>query len=467
MKFSIYSRNMFAVLSGDVASKALGFIVTAYLARKLGDSGFGIIHIAMAGLSYAMLISTSGLSLYGTRETARSLSADTAFIPRIVSLRLVLSLITMTGLLSYAYLFQENESVRKLTYIFSLFLIPNALLLDWYFQGIHRMDVVAAGRIAQMACYLLLIYLTVKQLDDIIWVGYAWVTGGMLNVFLLGWHFFNTQQDYSFRIDIQKWYPILKLSIPLGLATILSQLIVQLPFFYLDHHNLTNIAGQYGVAFRLMMALLVFDRIFYTVFYPAISKISGHSIDKLSEIVNRVLKLVTVSAILLTLCAVVLAPAIINIIFGKGYFTAVTYFQLLCFFFLGSFINSVVGFTLAGRGKTRQYYQAYTFAFISTLLLSVILTQLFGFTGMIVALSVYQLIALLVGSIYLSSDINIPWFRTLILPLIASILMIIFLITTTTTGIWIFLYTILFLFVLLIICNFTKSDFLFLKRILF
>jgi O-antigen/teichoic acid export membrane protein len=467
MKFSIYSKNMFAVLGGDVASKVLGFLVAAYLARTLGDSGFGMIHIAMAGLSYAMLISTNGLSLYGTRETARSHSKNRAFISHIVSLRLVLSLIAMGGLVVYAQIFQENELVRRLTVIFSLFLIPNALLLDWYFQGLHRMEVVAAGRVAQMTCYLLLILLTVEQVDDVLWVGRAWVIGGTLNALLLGWYFMRSRRTIPFTIDYRKWLHILRLAMPLGLATILSQLIVQLPFFYLDHQNLTNIAGQYGVAFRLMMALLVFDRIFYTVFYPAISKISGHPTEKFSEIVNRILKLVTVSAILLTLFAIVLAPTAINLIFGTTYSSAVMYFRLLCFFFLGSFVNSVVGFTLAGRGKIRQYYQAYAIAFIVSLVLAVLLTGWIGFIGMILALSIYQMIALLVGSVFLSRDISIRWFRSLILPLTAGVLMIVFLITAVETDIWNFLYILLFFIALLVISNVTKADFVFLKRILF
>ena len=467
MKFSVYSKYMFAVLGGDVASKVLGFLVAAYLARKLGDSGFGMIHIAMAGLSYAMLTSTNGLSLYGTRETARAQPENRAFISQIVSLRLVLSLIAMAGLIVYAQMFQENELVRKLTVVFSLCLIPNALLLDWYFQGSHRMEVVAAGRIVQMTCYLLLILLTVEHVDDVLWVGRAWVIGGTLNAVMLGWYFLRTQPTISFNIDFRNWYRILRLAMPLGLATILSQLIVQLPFFYLDHQNLTNIAGQYGVAFRLMMALLVFDRIFYTVFYPAISKISGHPTEKFSEIVNRVLKLVTVSAILLTIFAIVLAPLAITIIFGSAYSSAVKYFQLLCFFFLGSFVNSVVGFTLAGRGKIRQYYQAYTVAFIVSLVLAVLLSRLIGFNGMIIALSIYQIIALLVGSVFLSRDISIRWFRTLILPLSAGIMMSLFLIVAAKTTFWNFLYIALFLIALLILSNITKADLRFLKRILF
>jgi O-antigen/teichoic acid export membrane protein len=143
------------------------------------------------------------------------------------------------------------------------------------------------------------------------------------------------------------------------------------------------------------------------------------------------------------------------------------YFRLLCFFFLGSFVNSVVGFTLAGRGKIRQYYQAYAIAFIVSLVLAVLLTGWIGFIGMILALSIYQMIALLVGSVFLSRDISIRWFRSLILPLTAGVLMIVFLITAVETDIWNFLYILLFFIALLVISNVTKADFVFLKRILF
>lgn len=467
MKISLHSKNMLAIFGGDSLAKVLGFLVTAYLARTLGDVAFGSIHIAMAALSYAIIVSTGGIPLFGTREIARSTQNLSRFTGELLTTRLLLSLIAMAALMAYAFFLQTDPSIRKLTLIFSLFLLPNGAFLDWYFQGKSQMGTVATGRTLQMIVYLLLVILLVSASDDVVWVAWAWVAGAAVNMLWLGWRFFRNGFAISPPSSATALTGIWRSSLPLGLATILSQLVLQLPFFYLDRLNKPGIAGQYGAAFRLMLALLVIDRIFYTVFYPAISRISDKTDGEISEVVEHTLRIVTFFAVAIATLAALSSSLIIPIIYSSEYSPAIPLFQLLCLFFLGSFVNSVVGFTLAGTGNQRAYSQSYGIAFVICMLTGVWLTYWQGINGMILALGGYQLVALLASSIFLRQTLAIHWYRTLFLPLILGCAAIAFLFLHSQNGILIWgMFFLIYLPVLLWAGKFSKKDREFLKRIL-
>src|SRR5438067_2068110 len=82
--------NFLVILGSDIARRLLGFITIAYLARRISVEDFGIINIAFAILSYAIMVSSGGLGAFGAREVARG--APTGFINALVSLRIVAAL---------------------------------------------------------------------------------------------------------------------------------------------------------------------------------------------------------------------------------------------------------------------------------------------------------------------------------------------------------------------------------------
>ena len=65
------------IVTGDLASKGLGFILTIYLTRILGTEGFGMVTVAIAFVGYCVFFGDFGLFSIGTREVAKSPEKDT------------------------------------------------------------------------------------------------------------------------------------------------------------------------------------------------------------------------------------------------------------------------------------------------------------------------------------------------------------------------------------------------------
>lgn len=414
-----HTRNMLFIFLGDIGSKILGFFATTYLARTLGTDGFGMINIALAALSYALLLATNGLPLLGTQKIASLKKFDPVFPGHIISARLILSILAfmILALVAFVGLDPGKNAEYRLILIYGLFLFPSALLLDWFFQGRHQMGVISAGRFAQMIAYLIFILCFVHNISDIQMTAWAWVLGGCANAALLGWIFFKRGNRISFELASAKILQLWKAAFPLGLASAISQIVLQFPVIYLAWFATHADVGIFSAAFRMMTLLLIFDRIFYTVFFPAISRCAGQTPKRLEEITNRVLKLVTISALTIGLLAIFCASWLIPLIFSSQYVEAIPLFQLLSGIFIFTMINSVIGFTLIGMEHHREFTLSVFWGFIAFIISIFILPPIFALNGVVSALVISQFVALVTATIFLRKHLFFQWIRNTAFPM--------------------------------------------------
>ncbi|MBP1649691.1 MAG: Polysaccharide biosynthesis protein, partial [Bacteroidetes bacterium] len=84
-------KNTVAIGSADLLSRFLGFVATAYLARRLGASSFGLISIGFSVLGYVTLFSSPGLHIMGIRRVAASSESERLWTGDVTMLRFLLS----------------------------------------------------------------------------------------------------------------------------------------------------------------------------------------------------------------------------------------------------------------------------------------------------------------------------------------------------------------------------------------
>ncbi|TLY32629.1 MAG: hypothetical protein E6K56_02795 [Ignavibacteria bacterium] len=129
------SKNAISIILSDAGRRVLGFFTIALLARRLAPSDFGLITIGFTVLSYATMLAAGGLGAIGIRAVARGESSLEG--SSVIGARLVNSIIAFL-LIGVSLIFIANRLTTILVLCFSVSLIPNAFLLDWYFQGTRR-----------------------------------------------------------------------------------------------------------------------------------------------------------------------------------------------------------------------------------------------------------------------------------------------------------------------------------------
>lgn len=416
MPLKSHSKNFLYLFSGDIAVRLIGFAATTYLARVLGASGFGIISIGTAVLAYALIFGNSGLTLSGTRKLAGEPDTPPEFLGRVLSTRFGLTLFVFVLAAVLIYFAVQTPQIAAVTTVYLLYLFPSALWLDWYFQARRQMGLISAGKFAGMLFYLAFILMFVHTADDLLSVAWGWVIGGTATAILLGIIFKRQKHTIRFSLKNLKPFSLLKEAFPLGIANLSSQFAVQFPVLYLGWFASTSEVGIFSVAFRLTVMLLIFDRIFYTMFFPEISRHASQLPEMLETTFNRVLKIVTVSALILSLLTILSAEFIITLLFGAQYSASVPVFRILTGYFVLTLVISVFGYTLIGMGHEKAFTRSILFGTAAFFIAMFILAQFFGIIGVSSALIVYELATLTAMIAALGKHLSFSLLRNLLAP---------------------------------------------------
>jgi O-antigen/teichoic acid export membrane protein len=93
------ARNTVFLAMSEVTSKLMMFVFHIIAARHLGVSGFGVLNTALAFVSMWVVLTDLGLGSLAAREIARDRRALRRYVPNVLSIKLIASVVTIGGLL--------------------------------------------------------------------------------------------------------------------------------------------------------------------------------------------------------------------------------------------------------------------------------------------------------------------------------------------------------------------------------
>jgi len=209
-------KNTFSLLFAAIIAQFLGLIAIVYLARILGPEDFGKINFAIAIITYFTLIANLGLPLLGTREIAREREKIADYLNNILTMRLCLAGLSFSLLLLMIYFLNKPVEIKYLIILYGLGLIPSALLLDWLFQGIERMEYIALGRILGGVIYLGFVLWFIKSRDQLLLIPCFSIAGGLFSAGLLFSIFIKNFGKPRLKFDFISWENLLRQALPIG-----------------------------------------------------------------------------------------------------------------------------------------------------------------------------------------------------------------------------------------------------------
>ncbi len=415
-------RNLIALLAGDLGSRIIGFLITAYLARVLDTAGFGLINIGFSVLGYLMLLGTPGIHLIETRNAAASESSRPDRVRAILSLRAVLAALLIVGT-AMATLPLESFT-RMVVLLSSASLLPLALSLDWFFHGKEQFGVLSSAKVLSALFYGVVVFLLVHGPDDLLWVPMAFALGNAAaSVFFLSRY---RMQFGAIRLAWEPavWKGILRSNVPVGLSVFLAQSTVNFPPIVVGWLVSTADAGLFSAALKVVFVLLMLDRILHALFLPVATRYFSAREQRAPELLHIVIKGTLALLIPLTMCAVLLAPTAIEMIFGARYAAAVPLLQILLGYFFLTVLNTVFVCTLVGSGHEEEYTVAVTIGSGVLVLAIVVGTVLFGTVGTAAAIVAGELLMVSVMMRYVTATLQVSIVRPMLPPAAAALVMI-------------------------------------------
>jgi O-antigen/teichoic acid export membrane protein len=159
--------NISALAIAQAVTMVTGFVSTAWVARALGPEGYGVIGFGMAFVSYFVLLVILGTDYYGTREIAQNLDKAGKISARIIGLRAVLGVVSLTAYFVTIYFIDRPDPIKTVMAIQAIGPVFTVIAVDFIFEGKQRMRAVALRTAGASMLSVAGILLFVRGEDDL------------------------------------------------------------------------------------------------------------------------------------------------------------------------------------------------------------------------------------------------------------------------------------------------------------
>src|SRR5207247_10761462 len=127
------------------------------------------------------------------------------------------------------------------------------------------------------------------------------------------------------RVPPRRWVVLLRQALPLGLALMIATIYFRADAVLLSILKGPHAVGIYGVAYRLLEAVIAFPGFFYVSIFPLLSQsYARRDLGNLRDVTQRAFDLLVLAAVPVVLGTFVLAPQIVHALAGSGFDAAVT-----------------------------------------------------------------------------------------------------------------------------------------------
>jgi O-antigen/teichoic acid export membrane protein len=188
------------------------------------------------------------------------------------------------------------------------------------------------------------------------------------------------------RFGPTRWRELLKSAWPIGASSLLTQLHVNLGLVLLGLVATFQQAGIYNSAYRLVFFLMTLDRVFYTVFFPVVSRFIKEQPGRLAELVGTAGRMILALSIPLCVGAFILARPILELVFTAEYAGALPVLRILVWFLPLSMFNSLAGYTLLAAGNERRFLTNTAIGAGAAVLINLVAVPTAGATGAALAI---------------------------------------------------------------------------------
>lgn len=359
------ARESLPLLMGDAFARLALFGATVWMARQLGPAAFGLVTFAQAVLGYLLLAGEFGLSIHGVREMAVHPHSRARTWRTVVALRTVLTTSLVAVALAITFAVPAAETTRLVMSCTLLVALPLALVPDWAFRAVGRMDLAALVGALQPAVLLVGAIALVHAPDDVLWVPLlrliAAVVAATLGVVLL-LRLRHGEPAGSRAEPVSSWRdtlsgPHARTALASGGVLLLANLAVLaynsgdsllLKWFLGD-----SAVGLYSSAYRVIQVpLAAFNAVTFAAF-PLLARMASGDASEARRLTGRLMSMALVAGVLAALGIAWFAGPVVRALFGTEYLESAAVLRVLAFVVPLDFVVSTLGTAHVAAGRER------------------------------------------------------------------------------------------------------------------
>jgi O-antigen/teichoic acid export membrane protein len=339
--------NTIVSVVGRVIATALALIIIGFLARYLGQTGFGQYTTVLAFLYIFTVLADLGLYSICLRDISRPGADESKIASNVFTLRFFVGLFVFAAAplvaLFFPYSFETKLGI--LVGAAGFWLLSNNQVLMGVFQKYLQIDKVALAELLGRVFQLGLVAFFIWQKMGFLFIVSALVGGALVN-FILVFYFVQKYIPIKWRFDFSFWRQLLKQSLPLGVAAILVMIYFKLDTVMLSVMKSQAEVGIYGLAYKILESLIFFPAMFVGLVMPIMSKYAFSQREKFKKITQQTLDVLLIVVIPLIVGTFFLSPKIVALIGGQEFILSAGVLNILIIatgiIFLGTLFSNMI-----------------------------------------------------------------------------------------------------------------------------
>lgn len=416
-------RDLAALVLGEGVAKLAGFAAFAYLARTLSAEHYGGVELASAITMLGFLVVDFGFAPIGARELARDPTSARWLAAAIPTLRLVLALASITSIWLGSLFLDQPDETRSLVRVFGLSLIAAPWALNWLFQGLGRMFVVATAQALRMLAFALAVYAFVSSETPLWRVGVAEIA----STTLLALYFLAMQSrsvgSPRLNRDTARLGSLLRDAAPVGFSRILWALSQYAATVIVAAFAPASELAWYGAAHRLAIALGAFVQLYHFNLFPALVEASRGGAGRLRALVDPLYRASAWLGALGGLFGVLFAAPLCALLYGAPFARSGEVFAWLVWMLPISLVGAHARYVLLAVGQQRAELAANAAGAAVAVAAGFALVPAFGTRGGAIAVVAGTLATSVAAhALAARSEISLPGIAPLVRPALACAL---------------------------------------------
>ncbi len=387
-------------------------IIIPYVSRIIGPKGIGIYSYTHSIVYYFVIISMLGISNYGNRTIARCRSDSNKVTNEFLSIYLIQ--FCMSLIMSFIYILYIIFFCEKYTNIFIfqiIYLLSCLFDISWFYFGLEKFKFTTSVNIIVKFLNLIAIFLFVKNKNDL-WIYTLIMTSSILLSNLVLWFplkrylsLKTINKKYILRLSKTHFFPCLKLFIP----------VIAVSFYkYMDKimlgqfSNITDVA-LYENAEKVISIPICLITSLGTVMLPRMSNLfSKHESKLLENTICKSIEFAMFLAFPISMGLIIIARDFSILFFGGAFAYSGVIIQYLAIsnIFI-SWANVIRTQYIIPSEKDNIYIYAVILGAIINFILNLILINIIGVLGVVIATIFSEFIVMFVQNIMVRKNLPI------------------------------------------------------------
>ena len=168
----------------QVITSIVGFILLIYIARYLGEVGFGKYSFAVSFTTLFSIFANLGINQFIIRELARNKNLTNEYLTNVSLIKLLLSFLAFGSIVVTINLIDYPQDTTYAVYLFGIYMILTSFALTFrsIFQAFERMEYHAVVMIIEKLILITLVLFVLFSGYGLIELTYVYIFAGIVGV---------------------------------------------------------------------------------------------------------------------------------------------------------------------------------------------------------------------------------------------------------------------------------------------